>query len=186
MWKKTADVCVWCAGKLCVSNLLTLSSGFDVLWVGESLCCCTCVVLRSVPFTRYHLHPPHSAFTSQHSVSITAQCGVISALNVWESVWFVLFILGQKVLWMFCVSGDCVIICNHFILCAFSDDISFLYKCLFRLSSCTRLHLHRTKCSFALHIGPNFKESLIKAKFSNHYQSLWMSRQNFIMFRRYR
>ena len=47
---------------LLLGNHMTSSSGFDVLWLGESLCCSTCVVLRSVSpiyqatFTHKPLH----------------------------------------------------------------------------------------------------------------------------------
>lgn len=134
---------MWCSGKLCVSNLLTISSGFDVLWVGESLCCCTCVVLRSVPFTRYHLHPPYPAFASHYSVSIKTQCGVISALNVWECVICAFNIRTASVMDVLCppaVSLSVIILSIvHFsIWHLFSVQISllpvFLHKASFALN----------------------------------------------------
>lgn len=43
---------------------LNFSPGIDALTIGGSLCCSTCVVLRSVCFSDYKNHPYHSIINS--------------------------------------------------------------------------------------------------------------------------
>lgn len=134
-----ADMSVWCSGKLCVSNLLTLSSGFDVLWVGESLCCCTCVVLRSVPFTRYHLYPPHPVFTSHHS-PYPSRLSVQSSqlwMCVRVSVICAFYIRAVSAMDVVSPGVSLSVINSSHVLFFISDDMSVLYNFLFCLSSCT-------------------------------------------------